>query len=146
MQIEIKIDSSATEPKVIVLTDRMTQEVEELVRKLSETEPQMVVGFLDDTIRILNQDDILRIYAENGEVFADTGEGKFLLRLRLYEMEERLCRGSFVRISHSEIINLKQVRHFDLSFSGTICVSLLDGTVTYVSRRYVSKVKKVLGL
>ncbi|MEE3499403.1 MAG: LytTR family DNA-binding domain-containing protein, partial [Ruminococcus bromii] len=44
------------------------------------------------------------------------------------------------------IINLKKVRNFDLSLSGTICVTLSDGTATYVSRRYVSKIKKVLGL
>lgn len=43
-------------------------------------------------------------------------------------------------------INLKKVRNFDLSLSGTICVTLSDGTATYVSRRYVSKIKKILGL
>lgn len=146
MQVEIKIDSSVTEPKVIILTDQMTEAVNEIVRKISETEPQMIAGFLNDTVKILDQDSILRIYAANGKVFAVTEAGEHLLRLRLYELEERLRRDSFVRISHSEIINLKKVRHFDLSFSGTICVSLSDGTVTYVSRRYVSKIKEVLGL
>nr|WP_330379950.1 LytTR family DNA-binding domain-containing protein [Roseburia intestinalis] len=52
----------------------------------------------------------------------------------------------FIRISNSEIINLKEVKKFDLSFSGTICVSMSDKTVTYVSRRYVRKIKQVLGL
>ena len=51
-----------------------------------------------------------------------------------------------MRISNSEIVNLKKVRGFDLSFAGTICVSLSDGSVTYVSRRYVSKIKQVLGI
>ncbi|MEE3451384.1 MAG: LytTR family DNA-binding domain-containing protein, partial [Acutalibacteraceae bacterium] len=69
-----------------------------------------------------------------------------ILRQRLYELEEQLNKYSFVRISNSEIINLKKVRNFDLSLSGTICVTLSDGTATYVSRRYVSKIKKVLGL
>ena len=35
---------------------------------------------------------------------------------------------------------------FDLSFAGTICVSLSNGTVTYVSRRYVAKIKQLLGI
>ena len=79
-------------------------------------------------------------------MYAVTGDGEYLLRLRLYELEERLDKSSFVRISNSEIINLKKVRNFDLSFSGTICVSLSDGTVTYVSRRFVAKIKQVLGI
>ena len=48
--------------------------------------------------------------------------------------------------SENEIINLKKVRGFDLSFTGTICVSLSNGTVTYVSRRYVAKIKQLLGI
>ena len=38
------------------------------------------------------------------------------------------------------------VSRLDLSFVGTICMELSNGTVSYVSRRYVSKIKKVLGL
>ena len=67
------------------------------------------------------------------------------MRARLYELEETLKK-QFVRISNSEIVNLQKVKSFDLSFTGTICVSLSDGTVTYVSRRYVSKIRQVLGL
>lgn len=66
--------------------------------------------------------------------------------MRLYELEERLDSAKFIRISHSEIVNLKMVKHFDLSLSGTICVALLDGTELYASRRYVSKLKQVLGV
>ena len=33
-----------------------------------------------------------------------------------------------------------------MSFTGTICVSLSNGAVTYVSRRYIAKIKQLLGL
>ena len=79
-------------------------------------------------------------------MIAQTDTGEYVLRLRLYEAEQRLNRHSFVRISNSEIINLKKVKGFDLSFAGTICVTLTNGTVTYVSRRYVAKIKQVLGI
>lgn len=39
-------------------------------------------------------------------MFAQTDDGELSLRLRLYEMEERLDKSVFVRISHSELINL----------------------------------------
>ena len=88
----------------------------------------------------------MRVFAEGGKVLAETNGGQFLLRLRLYELEERLDGKHFVRISNAEIINLGMVRGFDLSFAGTICVRMKNDAVTYVSRRYVSKIKQVLGL
>ena len=89
---------------------------------------------------------MIRIYAANSKVFAVTDSGEYTLRLRLYEVEERLDPNQFVRISGSEIVNLKKVKNFDLSFAGTICVELMNGTSSFVSRRYVSKIKKILGI
>ena len=146
MQVEIRIDSTVREPKVIVLTDRMTDEVNEIVRKISETEPTMLAGFREDTVTVLDPEEIYRIYAANGKVFAVTAKEEYSLRMRLYEAEERFRGSSFVRISNSEMINLKTVRSFDLSLAGTICVSLKNGETAYVSRRYVSRIKEALGM
>ena len=52
----------------------------------------------------------------------------------------------FARISHSEIVNLRQVTALDLGLTGTIRMTLKGGTACYVSRRYVKKIKEVLGL
>lgn len=146
MQIEIKIDENCKEPKIIVLTDKMTDEINDVVKKLSDTVPQMLAGFCGDTLKVLDQSQISRIYTAAGKIYAVTEAGEYSLRLRLYELEERLDKSSFVRISNSEIINLKKVKGFDLSFTGTICVNLSDGAVTYVSRRYIAKIKQVLGI
>ena len=62
------------------------------------------------------------------------------------QLRNRLDPQRFVRISHSEMVNLDQVRCFDLNLAGTICIRLADGKVTYVSRRYVSKIKQILGV
>lgn len=146
MQVEIKLDPNCGEAKVIILTPQMTDEIQLLVKRISMESPQVLSGFRDEKLEVLEQSDILRIYAEGGKVFAVTMKGEYTLRLRLYELEERLDKRLFVRISHSEIINLKKVKSFDLSFTGTICVTLPDGAVTYVSRRYVPKIKQVLGI
>lgn len=146
MQIEIKIDHSCKEAKVIVVTDKITDEINALVKKLAQDTPQLLAGLQGDTLKILDQPDIIRLYATNGKVYAETEEGEYQLRLRLYELEERLDKDNFVRISNSEIINLKKVKGFDLRYTGTICVSFLNGTITYVSRRYVKKIKQVLGI
>lgn len=146
MKIEIKIDRSCNEPKILVLTAAITEEVNEILDRLSKEPPQILSGSRNEKIEVIEQEDLVRIYASAGKVLAVTDKGEYTLRLRLYEMEERLNTSQFVRISHSEIINLKKVKSFDLSFTGTVCVELSDGTTTYVSRRYVSKLKKILGI
>lgn len=146
MQIEVRLDSACTEPKIIVVAGEMTEELNALLKRLTQEAPQLLAGFRDNTLEILEQPSIIRVYAAGGKVFAVTEKGEYTLRLRLYELEERLDRGSFVRISHSEIINLRKAKGFDLSLAGTICVSLSNGTAAYVSRRYVAKIKQVLGL
>ena len=118
----------------------------DLVRRLAQDAPQVVVGFREEEAVLLAEDEIQRVLTEGGKVFAETADGRFALRLRLYELEERLDAKKFVRISNAEIVNLSWIRGFDLSFAGTICVRLKSGAVTYVSRRYVAKIKQVLGL
>lgn len=146
MKIEVKVDAAYGEPMVVVYTDKVTEEIHALVRRLSQDAPEVIVGFRNDEAAVLVEEAILRVYAENGKVFAETTDGRYALRLRLYELEERLDRKRFVRISNSEMVNLGRVSGFDLSLAGTICVRLQNGSVTYVSRRYVAKIKQVLGL
>lgn len=146
MQIEVKLDATCRETKVVIVTDKITDEIHALISQLSADTPTYLPGFQGDQLTLLRQSDVLRIYGESGKVWALTQQGKYLLRLRLYALEERLNRRDFVRISNSEILNLRQVKAFDLRYTGTICVSLSDGSVTYVSRRYVGKIKEVLGI
>lgn len=146
MKIEVRLDATCEETTVVIYTNKVTDEVQNLARRLSQDAPQVIVGFLEEEAVLLSQEEIYRVFAESGKVFAETENGRYQLRLRLYELEERLDGKRFVRISNAEIVNLGMVRGFDLSFAGTICVRMKNGTVTYVSRRYVSKIKQVLGI
>lgn len=146
MQIEIKIDHSYTEPKILILTASMTEDVNKVLNRLAENTPQIISGTRHEKIEVIEEGDLIRVYANAGKVFAVTEKGEYTVRFRLYEMEQRLNPEHFVRISNSEMINLKKVKHFDLSFTGTIYVELANGTTTYVSRRYVPKIKKILGI
>lgn len=146
MEIEIKIDSSVSVPKIIIITDKVDKEIEELVEKIEKYKPAVICGFRDDIMRILEPGEISRIYSEGRKIAAITDDGEYIIRKRLFEIEETLELSKFARISNSEIINLGKVNHFDLSFKGTICVRMNDGSVTYVSRRYVSKIRSILGV
>ena len=62
------------------------------------------------------------------------------------ELEEELGGTKFVRVSNSEIVNLDRVAALDLTLAGTIKMTLEGGTVCWVSRRYVKKIRQALGL
>lgn len=148
MKLNVEIDTNIEEPAALITTPRMTEEVTRVVDFISKLDDitTVISGIRDDKVELLEQESIFRIYAEEGKVFARTESGLYQIRLRLYELEERLDDSKFVRISNSEIVNLKKVKSLDLSFVGTICMELSNGEVSYVSRRYVSKIKKKLGL
>ena len=144
MEVELKIEPSLTETRVVVHAPARTAEVDELLALLT-AESGTLLGFREGLAVPLAPESILRYYGEEKEVRAQTLDGTYTVRQRLYELEARLDR-RFVRISHSEIVNLRQVTALDLKLTGTIRMTLTGGTVTYVSRRYVKKIKEALGL
>lgn len=146
MKIEVKLEPDAKERKVIIVTDAVDEEIRELMKRIGREHPQVLAYFSEDQLYLLEQSEIVRVYASAGKVFAVTQQGEYTLRLRLYELEERLDSSCFVRISNSEIVNLRKVKSFDLSYTGTIRVALCNGESAFVSRRYVSKIKNVLGI
>jgi len=100
----------------------------------------------DRGVEFVNCQDIVRIYTEQKKVFVQTLTGIYTVRLRLYELEERLNMQIFVRISNAEIVNRHMIKRMDISRTGTIGVELVGNINTYASRRYVTKIKKQLGL
>lgn len=146
MKVEIKINPLYEEPEILILTAAVTEEIQKLVSQLSKNQSRILAGWKDEKLEIIDEKSVNRIFAVNKKVVAATDTGEYLLHLRLYELEEQLDPHQFIRISNSEIIHLKKVKNFDLSLSGTICVQLKDGSKTYVSRRYVSKIKEMLGV
>lgn len=145
LKIDVTLDPALEEMLVKVLSPGETEELQALLRRLEE--PRRLTGFRQGTAVPLEAAEVLRFYGEDKEVRAQAlGGAVYTVRLRLYELEERLDRKAFVRVSHSEIVNWKRVTALDLSLSGTIRVTLEGGVVTYVSRRYVKKIKEVLGI
>ena len=149
IDIDIQIDPSCAEPKVIIRAERMTPEIDNIVHAIESATNNaypIVTAYSGDTMVLLSQREIIRVYLENRKLIAWTDRGGFVARGTLAEMEAVLDRGRFLRISRSELINLYRVSSFDFSLSGTIQVRFDDGSVSWVARRYVRAIQKTLGL
>ena len=147
MRVEIQIDPRLDEPVVILRAPCPTEEVEALAARLrGEAPPQPFTVYTQREAVRVSRSTVLRFYAEDKGVFCQTSRGVFTARQRLYELEEELAGTKFVRVSNSEIVNLDRVTALDLTLTGTIKMTLEGGTVCWVSRRYVKKIREALGL
>lgn len=144
MDVELKLEPGRTKPKVVILAGAETARLQELVRCLSGLTLDPIPVWQDNQVFFLEPEQILRFYTDGKGVSAQTQTGIFSVRRRLYELEESLDGHVFVRISNSEIVNLNQVTAVDLSLTGTIRMTLAGGSVCYVSRRCVKKIRQAL--
>lgn len=146
MKVEVIIDESLDENKVTIYAKKYSKDIENIRDMLTDRLLDKIVAFYDKEIFILSFDEIIRIFAQDKEVFVKANNKSYKVRLTLTELEKRLDKKKFIRISRSEIVNLDYVKRLDLSFTGTIAVELANGDVSYVSRRKLKEFKKALGL
>lgn len=143
MKVELNIDEKFKEILVTISTDKINDEVQELVNYI-EYKEDYLVGIADDQVCVLDISDIIRVFVEDRKVFVVTTKGKFIVRKKLYEMNNLLTK-DFVKISQSEIANIKFIKNLDLSIRGTIVIVYKNSDISYVSRRLLKDFKTKLG-
>ena len=72
MQIEIKLDDSFREPKVLICAAAVTEEVQDILDRLSEQTPRIITGLREEKLEVLEPEKLIRIYASGGKVLAVT--------------------------------------------------------------------------
>lgn len=143
MKITTILDPSREE-EVIIYAHSRSELVEELER-LASREPLGLLGFQGDSVSVLDYVKVSRFTVENGKVYAVVGAERYLIRQRLYQLEQQ-APPQFIKIHQSCLANLRQIARFEAAFSGSLRVVFKNGDVDYVSRRNVRAVKERLGL
>lgn len=143
MKCEIIIDENAT-PKVVIYTDKKTA-LTQTIEKLCADDDLSFVGYKDKEMVVLDITQINCFVIEADKVYAMTQSGKYLLKSRLYRIEEMLS-DNFIKINQSCIANIKKIKRFDASISGQLTVYFDNGYRDYVSRRNVKAIKQKFGL
>ena len=106
MKVELRIDPGCGGVSVVINAPALTDEVKALAARLEGG--GVLIGWQGGRAVPLAAEDILRCYGEEKGVKCQTPGGVYDLKERLYELEGRLDRHTFVRISHSEIISLRK--------------------------------------
>lgn len=132
------------EEEIVVYAHQKTKLIEE-IEKLVEENNFELTGYADKEAVKLELSEIYCFISENNKVYAVCEKERYLIRFRLYQIEERLP-DNFVKINQSCIADIRKIKKFDASFSGTLTVVFRNGYKDFVSRRNVKKIKERLGL
>lgn len=143
MKFRFFIDKSRDE-EVIVYAHEKTKLVEDIENLVTENNFDLI-GYADREAVKLDLADVYCFTVENNKIYALCEQEKFLIKNRLYQLEEKLTE-NFIKINQSCIANVRKIRKFDASFSGTLTVIFKNGYKDFVSRRNVKNVKERLGL
>ncbi|WP_310605484.1 LytTR family DNA-binding domain-containing protein [Anaerosporobacter sp.] len=144
MKIKLIIDPKYKDTQIHICSKHHTPEITKLYQLIEATINANITAYMDDKVCILCSADIIHIYTQDLKVYVATIDGVYRLHQRLYEMEEVLDKNYFIRISNSEIVNVRKIKRMDTSLTGTIRMYLDCDREAYVSRRYISKIKKAL--
>lgn len=146
MGIKLKFihDDNAKDVEVIIRAKEQDEDVERILKALDTiTNNTMVCNALSNETMI-DIKDIIIISKSGRYLTVKTTNGEFVINEPLYKIEEKLDKTWFIKISQSEIVNLKYVKKWDISYGGTIKIELENGISSYTSRRYATQIKKVL--
>ncbi len=146
MGIKLKFvqDYSANDVEIIIRAKEQNEEVEKILKTLENDINDNIVGDVLSNEQLIDKKDIIIISKSGKYLSVKTINGEYVLSEPLYKIEEKLDKLWFVKISQSEIVNLKYVKKWELQSGGIIKIELLNGVSSYTSRRYAIQIKKIL--
>lgn len=147
LNIETNISKDRGEDiNVKIEASEYTKELAYLIEIIQNftNEIDTILGRRNNEVSIINVNDIINFYSDESKTYCKTSRGEFLIKQKLYELEEILPKKDFIRISNSIIANIKYVECFDIGAIGDIVVKFKDGSKENVSKRRISEVKKFL--
>lgn len=143
VKFKLFIDKNHEEEVIIYAHEKsdLIKEIEDLVSEKNSG----IIGFIDREAVKVNLNEIYCFVTESNKLYAMCEKEKYFLKTRLYKIEENLNE-NFVKINQSCIANIRKIKKFDASVSGSLMVTFKNGYVDFVSRRNVKKVKERLGV
>lgn len=129
---------------IIIRADKRDEQINALIEKLTHREPvRLTVLDSYNCQSVIEEKDIIIVSADGKNVQIVTRHGKYRAKQSLQSIEDVLS-DRFLRVSRFEIIDLKKVRKYDFTLSGTLRIEFDNGMETWASRRYIPLIKERL--
>ena len=145
MKVSVDISPEYKEPYAVIHTDKVTEEIQRMIDIFSVSEAPITALQNEEDIVVLQSKEIYMVRVENGDTVIYGEKNKYRSKKRLYELGAQLG-SQFMQISKTTLVNLSFMDSIEAGFSGTLLLKLKNGCSDYVSRTYLPKFKKYLGL
>lgn len=145
MKISIQTDDYVKDTEIVITCNRLTPEIEKIMATLRILNQQLLVTKGDEAI-ILEVSQIIYIESVDRKTFVYTKDVVYESKLKLYEIEARLCESGFIRASKSCLIHLRHIKSLRTDIDRRIRVSFESGEQILVSRQYADELKNRLGV
>jgi DNA-binding LytR/AlgR family response regulator len=133
---------------------RLDEAIERAARRGAPDEP--VADDDDETLavdalrgggtRLLPRSTVLYLQAHGDYVRVASSEGRFLVRARLSDLEERWAGHGFVRVHRGFVVNLRRAVEVRPRLNGTAVLVMADGAEVPIARRQVGELRRKLGV
>jgi DNA-binding LytR/AlgR family response regulator len=130
---------------------RLDEAIERVARRSAIPEPPRDETVAVDALRgggtrLLPRSSIVYLQAHGDYVRVASTEGRFLVRARLSDLEERWESHGFVRVHRGFVVNLRRAVEVRPRLNGTAVLVMVDGAEVPIARRQVGELRRKLGV
>ena len=118
------------------------EQIENIIKYIKEFNQKETIVYDDYNMVQININDILYFFSEGNYNFCKTKNKEYRVKSKLYAIDK--ISNDFLRISKCCIINIKQVKSFDIGTNRRIIVRFNDNSEQFVSRRKIKEVMNYL--
>jgi len=146
MKIEIKkqVNNKLKKDEIIVNLEvyEEDKDIKEFIEYIQKYNNEKVVVNRENKLIQIELNDIICFFSDKKYNYCKTLKEEFRIKSKLYELEK--INRNFLRISKSCIVNIEQVKCFDIGQTGKIIVKFYDDSEQIVSRRKIKDVMNYL--
>jgi DNA-binding LytR/AlgR family response regulator len=144
MKIIIEDLPSGEEETCVIRVKSVTDNITRAMNLLKT--PDAVTVFSEEGGLILDTNEIYYIESVDMKTFVYAETAVYQSRLRLYELEELLTSGDFLRVSKQTIINVPKIREVMPAGGGRFTALLDNNEKVIIARSYVPSLKRRFGI
>ena len=146
MKIRIELVNDLAEDEVLIRCSRVDDTIQKIHRYILEQSQssQKITFYKQNQEFYFPMDDILFFETEGEHIYAHTANDAYLIKYRLYELEQILPR-NFMRAAKSTIVNVLQVYSITRNLTASSLIQFIDShKQVYVSRYYYQELRQRL--
>lgn len=145
LKVTIVEDPNIKETEISIVCEKMTNEINDIVSKISAV-GLTLAGKKDEETFLIPIKEIFYFESVDGKIFFCTENEIYEAMAKLYKIEESLKNLRFSRISKTVIANLDKMLSIRKAENSRLTATLVNQEKLIVSRQYVSEIKKKLGV